>query len=61
MVVLGYAHLQLARYLQRRLVRNDLDWLSPCTRSIELIRRNAEMQVLRGWLADSRQILVRAP
>ena len=58
-VVLGHPHLQLTRHLNRRQIRNRLDWLSPYTRSTALIGRDREMQELRTWLSDPRPILAR--
>jgi hypothetical protein len=58
-VVQGQPHLQLTRYFSRRQVRNDLDRLSPYTRSTRLIGREREMESLRAFLEDPRSILAR--
>ncbi len=55
----GLAHLTLTRYLTRRHVDTDIDILSPYTRSIPLIGRDAELADLRAWLASEKPISIR--
>jgi len=58
-VVPGRPHLRLTRYLTRRVVRVELDWLSPYCRSTALIGREHELEELQKFLNDPRPTLVR--
>lgn len=55
----GLAHLTLTRYLTRRRVDTDIDFLSPYSRSIPLIGRDAELSGLRTWLTSETPIVIR--
>jgi tetratricopeptide (TPR) repeat protein len=58
-VIPGRPHLRLTRYLTRRVVRVELDWLSPYCRSTALIGREHELEELQKFLDDPRPTLVR--
>lgn len=58
-VIPGRTHLRLTRYLTRRVVRVELDWLSPYCRSTALIGREHELEELQKFLDDPRPTLVR--
>ena len=55
----GYEHLELTRYLNRRIPQRALDLLSPYTRSTVLVGRDREMADAQKLLNDPRPILVR--
>jgi hypothetical protein len=55
----GLAHLTLTRYLTRRRIDSDIDILSPYSRSIPLIGREAELADLRAWLTSDKPIAIR--
>jgi hypothetical protein len=55
----GLAHLTLTRYLTRRRLESDIDILSPYSRSIPLIGRDAELADLRAWLTSQKPISIR--
>jgi hypothetical protein len=55
----GLAHLTLTRYLTRRRIESDIDILSPYSRSIPLIGRDAEIAGLRRWLGSEKPISIR--
>ncbi len=58
-VVLDHPHLTLTRYVSRRAVREELDWLSPYTQSTTLVGRSTEVASLESFLSDLRPMLVR--
>ena len=58
-VSVRHAHLTLTRYVARRVVRQDLDRLSPYTRSTPLIGRDTELANLQAFLNDQRPMLAR--
>jgi tetratricopeptide (TPR) repeat protein len=58
-VVTGLPHLVLTRYFGRRQIRQELDRLSPYTRSVRLMGRAEEMASLETFLRDNHPILVR--
>ena len=58
-VTAGRPHLRLTRYVARRQIRQDLDRLSPYTRSTPLLGREAELSSLRTFLSDPRLLLAR--
>ena len=58
-VAAGRPHLRLTRYVARRQIRQDLDRLSPYTRSTPLLGREAELASLHAYLSDPRPLLAR--
>ena len=58
-VTAGRPHLRLTRYVARRQIRQDLDRLSPYTRSTPLLGREAELASLHAYLSDPRPLLAR--
>ena len=58
-VAAGRPHLGLTRYVARRQIRQDLDRLSPYTRSTPLLGREAELASLHAYLSDPRPLLAR--
>ena len=59
-VVAGHPHLTLTCFVNRRTVREELDRLSPYTRSTPLIGRDSELTNLHAFLIDPRPTLARA-
>ncbi len=58
-VVTGHPHLTLTRYVARRQVHQDLDRLSPYTRSTVLVGREAELASLQSYLSGPRAMAAR--
>ncbi|WP_429297532.1 tetratricopeptide repeat protein [Paraburkholderia atlantica] len=58
-VTAGYPHLTLTRYLARRQIRQDLDRLSPYTRSTPLLGRETELASLHAFLNAPAPMLAR--
>src|SRR4026207_1518621 len=57
--VAGKPHLTLTRFVSRRQIRQDLDRLSPYTRSTPLLGREAELASLHAFLHQPRGLSVR--
>ncbi len=55
----GAPHLTLTRFLARRQIRQDLDRLSPYTRSAPLFGRDTELAGLHAFLREPRALSVR--
>jgi len=58
-VTAGYPFLRLTRYVARRQIRQDLDRLSPYTRSTPLLGRETELASLHAFLSEPRPLLAR--
>jgi DNA-binding NtrC family response regulator len=55
----GHSHLSLTRFAARRQIRQDFDRLSPYTRSVPLIGREAQMDSLCAFLDQPAGVRVR--
>jgi hypothetical protein len=58
-VVPSYAHLTLLRYLTRRQMVKEVYFLSPYTKTTQLIGREADLAALQAWLGSPALISVR--
>jgi tetratricopeptide (TPR) repeat protein len=55
----GHAHLRLTRYLNRRAVRRELDWLSPYSLSTPWVGRERELEGMCRFLRRPQPVLAR--